>query len=657
MASEVGLARKYGAGVDHRTNETTGQEGFVVDITRTFPNAVKALVKKMLLTTTTVKDYDEIAVAIDSVYDKYVAKMRAKFYDKMPVHETGNGLYDYQFHDIALSAYHKSVLLSWEQGLGKTITAISLVRLRELLGVHQEGATLIICPKAVREEAWFGSLIREWGINGDGFTVFREKKKTRYDLNPLFQLPEWEKYIIGHYALFKPSKNNEKFINHLDFDPSRIKNVIIDESHQIKSHKTLRWKSIHNIIRHILGDDVHITLLSGTPFDKVRDYYAQLKITDSSLVKDMSFNSFDKSYSSSSNAFDGAFGESETMSEVGRDTANWLLRRNKEDVLELPEKHFHRYIVDTEEHRRIVEDTVAVMKAKARIAEQIYRTNKGVFDSYFYLRGEYAELKEEYDDKLMEWEDSPFQLAADKPDSQPQLMARRKLEQFRRKHKEVISAYNRLVSDSNLSGAIMSMSKLNSKAKVKEMAKVIRAIVDEGKKVVVFSGFTDTLKRLERIFSEECVLINGNTSSTDRAAYINQFQRGRPTVFLGNIKAAGTGITLHASHKVIYMDFPLSIIDFLQSLDRVHRSGQKHEVDYYLPIVPDSVDEVIYEILDRKVGVFSREVNANVNLSESEMANVVLEGIADKYGITDEVIEQRMAGDDLESFTRFINQD
>lgn len=98
-----------------------------------------------------------------------------------------------------------------------------------------------------------------------------------------------------------------------------------------------------------------------------------------------------------------------------------------------------------------------------------------------------------------------------------------------------------------------------------------------------------------------CVMIDGDTSETQRALAVESFQNDADTrVFIGNIRAAGTGLTLTASASIDMFESSWSPAENAQALMRVHRIGQNRNVRARFISLIDSIDEVVTETVARK---------------------------------------------------------
>ena len=149
--------------------------------------------------------------------------------------------------------------------------------------------------------------------------------------------------------------------------------------------------------------------------------------------------------------------------------------------------------------------------------------------------------------------------------------------------------------------------KLDSAKKVKRSAKLellmdmLPALLEEGRRVLLFSQFTSMLALIEAALKErhiDYVLLTGDTR--DRAAPIDRFQAGAVPLFLISLKAGGTGLNLTAADTVIHYDPWWNPAVERQATDRAHRIGQDKTVFVYKLITSGSVEEKIGQLQARK---------------------------------------------------------
>lgn len=125
--------------------------------------------------------------------------------------------------------------------------------------------------------------------------------------------------------------------------------------------------------------------------------------------------------------------------------------------------------------------------------------------------------------------------------------------------------------------------------------------LDSGQKLVVFAVHKFVIDAFMQKFGKLAVKIDGSVSGTNRQLAVDKFQNDAKTrLFVGNIKAAGVGITLTAASNVAYMELPWSPGDLSQSEDRCHRIGQHDSVNIYYLLAEYTIEEKIAALLDEK---------------------------------------------------------
>ena len=130
---------------------------------------------------------------------------------------------------------------------------------------------------------------------------------------------------------------------------------------------------------------------------------------------------------------------------------------------------------------------------------------------------------------------------------------------------------------------------------------IYRTFLEQGKKVIIFSNFTEPLKKIHEHFGKKSVYLDGSTTKSARQDAVDKFQESdKIQVFCGNMKAAGVGLTLTAAEAVIMNDLSFVPADHSQAEDRAYRYGQKNSVSVYYPIFENTIEGVIYDILDSK---------------------------------------------------------
>jgi SWI/SNF-related matrix-associated actin-dependent regulator 1 of chromatin subfamily A len=150
--------------------------------------------------------------------------------------------------------------------------------------------------------------------------------------------------------------------------------------------------------------------------------------------------------------------------------------------------------------------------------------------------------------------------------------------------------------------------------KISQTIELAENILEQGKKVIIFCNFTDSLNQIVQHFGKSAVKVDGSMTKQDRQFSVDQFQENEKIkVFVGNIKAAGVGLTLTAAEAVIMNDLSFLPSDHAQAEDRAYRFGQKNNVLVYYPIFENTIEGVIYDILNNKKQVIATVMGDNLN--------------------------------------------
>jgi SWI/SNF-related matrix-associated actin-dependent regulator 1 of chromatin subfamily A len=103
-------------------------------------------------------------------------------------------------------------------------------------------------------------------------------------------------------------------------------------------------------------------------------------------------------------------------------------------------------------------------------------------------------------------------------------------------------------------------------------------------------------------------------SKTEKQYSVDQFQENNKIkVFVGNIKASSVGITLTSAEAVIFNDISFLPSDMAQAEDRAYRYGQKSNVLVYYPIFQNTIEDIIYDIVNNKKKVIATVMGDNQN--------------------------------------------
>ncbi|UYZ58339.1 SNF2-related protein [Hymenobacter latericus] len=143
--------------------------------------------------------------------------------------------------------------------------------------------------------------------------------------------------------------------------------------------------------------------------------------------------------------------------------------------------------------------------------------------------------------------------------------------------------------------------------KLREVVRMIRSVVAEGHKVLVFSQFVKHLELVRHVLDEkqiEYAYLDGNTR--DRHKEVARFQKDEDLrVFLISLKAGGVGLNLTAADYVFILDPWWNPAVEAQAVDRAHRIGQERTVFTYKFITKGTVEEKILALQNRKIQLVS----------------------------------------------------
>ena len=141
-------------------------------------------------------------------------------------------------------------------------------------------------------------------------------------------------------------------------------------------------------------------------------------------------------------------------------------------------------------------------------------------------------------------------------------------------------------------------------AKVPTTLEFARSAVEQGEKIIVFSCFEEPLQQLADAFGPAAVVLTGKVPSAQRQPLVDRFQQDDSVrVFLANIIAGGTGVTLTAATQVIFNDLDWVPANHWQAEDRAYRIGQTRTVNVTYVVGVDTIDEFVQAVLETKTAL------------------------------------------------------
>lgn len=188
--------------------------------------------------------------------------------------------------------------------------------------------------------------------------------------------------------------------------------------------------------------------------------------------------------------------------------------------------------------------------------------------------------------------------------------------------------------------AISDIRKLHAQRKLPQAIGYIHDLLteDESRKLVIFAHHRETVATLAaQLAPYGVVTLTGDTSDRDAYESVERFQLdGNVRVFIGNMQAAGEGITLTAANHVVFVEPSWTPAEIEQAADRCHRIGQSLPVTVDLLTVQGTIDATMLWAVKAKLEVISQVIKESKLMDYGKLANL-FRAIADEFeGLTDD---------------------
>lgn len=169
-------------------------------------------------------------------------------------------------------------------------------------------------------------------------------------------------------------------------------------------------------------------------------------------------------------------------------------------------------------------------------------------------------------------------------------------------------------------------SKIQESAKLDRMEELVEEAVSNGKKVVIFSNWTQITNVIEvRLSKYFPAVITGETSDNVRQKYVEAFQNNpNCQVIIGTTSAMGTGLTLTAGTVEIFMDEPWNMALKEQCVDRCHRIGQKDNLTIYTLMCEGTIDEKVHDLVQSKGAMADAIVDGVIKMDRGMVLDYLL---------------------------------
>lgn len=495
-------------------------------------------------------DADTVATRNEAI----AASQRASSNAELKIAE-GQTYMPFQKAGIEYALAHAGVLIADEMGLGKTIQAIGVVNNDETIK-----RALVICPASLKIN-WQREFVRflardlSVGIAGESW-------------------PQTDIVIVNYDVLkkYKPA------IDAVAWDA-----LICDEAHYLKNRKTLRGQMVFGRAQRKGESDGtalapikarRMLMLTGTP---IINRPVELHPIISALHPRWSnFFAFAKRYANATQTRWGwDFGGAANLEELQRELrATCMVRRLKADVLtELPAKI-----------RQVVElPPTPEIEALVEAELEAYEQHEAELDE-LRDRVEQAEAARDTDE-------TTYQIAVTALRDATQVA----FESMSEQRKLLAIAKTPLV-----------------------VAHLDDALADDPeRKIIVFAHHIAVVDALMSACAERGwnpVRVTGADAMGARQAAVDAFQKDPATrIFVGNIKAAGVGLTLTASSHVVFAELDWVPGNITQAEDRAHRIGQRESVLVQHLVVDGSLDARLAKTIVKKQRIIDRALDRHID--------------------------------------------
>ena len=171
---------------------------------------------------------------------------------------------------------------------------------------------------------------------------------------------------------------------------------------------------------------------------------------------------------------------------------------------------------------------------------------------------------------------------------------------------------------------------LTQSSKARRMLEIIEDAKEQGRKVLVFSFFLDTVAKVASLLGDSCMEpITGSVSPSRRQEIIDEFDKADAgSVLVAQIQSGGTGLNIQSASVVIICEPQIKPSIENQAISRAYRMGQARSVLVYRLLCDDTIDERITDILAQKQSEFDAFADESVAAEDTlELDNASINDI------------------------------
>lgn len=174
------------------------------------------------------------------------------------------------------------------------------------------------------------------------------------------------------------------------------------------------------------------------------------------------------------------------------------------------------------------------------------------------------------------------------------------------------------------------LKRLAAKLKLKALLEYFDNVLKQtDEKIVISAVHHSMIDALMEHFGSRAVKIDGRCSVRQRDASVKHFQENpKVRVFVGQLQAAGVGLTLTASSRVYFAEMGWKPGDHQQMADRVHRIGQRNACTNTYLVAARTIEENFCKVLQKKSEVLSRVMEGKADIGDGAIYDQLMDAIA-----------------------------
>lgn len=167
------------------------------------------------------------------------------------------------------------------------------------------------------------------------------------------------------------------------------------------------------------------------------------------------------------------------------------------------------------------------------------------------------------------------------------------------------------------------LKQIAARGKIHAVADFVHDVIDGGEKLILFAYLKEVVDALKQEFPD-AVTVTGSDNVREKQRAVDKFQNDPECkLIILNYKSGGTGLTLTASSRVAFIEFPWTYSDCEQAEDRAHRNGQKNNVNCYYFLGSKTIDRYMYKVIQTKKDI-ANEVTGTTTQIDEDIVNITM---------------------------------